>query len=99
VRLTVKIWRQPNRDSKGELKTYEVTDVSPETSFLEMLDVLIDPPYAAATCQHHMRSFSDGETITVEPWRGAITQAQISSSVGIATVSGLPIRDTFMRCL
>ena len=29
------------------------------------------PQAATATCQLHMRSFSDGDTITVEPWRAA----------------------------
>ena len=29
------------------------------------------PAYAAATCQLHMRSFQDGDTITVEPWRAS----------------------------
>ncbi len=29
------------------------------------------PAYAAATCQLHMRSFKDGDTITVEPWRAS----------------------------
>ena len=40
MRLTVKIWRQSGRDATGELKTYQVEDVSPDMSFLEMLDVL-----------------------------------------------------------
>ena len=40
MNLTVKIWRQPTRDAEGALKTYEVHDVSPDMSFLEMLDVL-----------------------------------------------------------
>lgn len=29
------------------------------------------PQAATATCQLHMRSFKDGDTITVEPWRAA----------------------------
>lgn len=29
------------------------------------------PKQAVTTCQLHMRSFNDGETITVEPWRAA----------------------------
>ncbi|MFM7329665.1 MAG: succinate dehydrogenase/fumarate reductase iron-sulfur subunit, partial [Bacteroidota bacterium] len=28
-------------------------------------------PLQTTTCQLHMRSFSDGETITIEPWRAA----------------------------
>ncbi len=37
---TLKIWRQKNADSKGAFKTYKVDDISPDTSFLEMLDIL-----------------------------------------------------------
>jgi succinate dehydrogenase / fumarate reductase, iron-sulfur subunit len=38
--LTLKVWRQPSRDSRGEFKTYSVTGISTEMSFLEMLDIL-----------------------------------------------------------
>ena len=38
--LTLKIWRQKNKEAKGEMKTYEVKGVSPDSSFLEMLDLL-----------------------------------------------------------
>ena len=37
---TLKIWRQPNAQSKGELKTYEIKNISSGSSFLEMLDIL-----------------------------------------------------------
>ena len=100
--LTLKIWRQTGPTDKGALVTYEVTDISPDMSFLEMLDVLNETlnaqgdepiafdsdcregicgmcglmisghahgPERTTTCQLHMRSFKDGETITVEPWR------------------------------
>lgn len=39
---TLKIWRQPNADAKGGFKKYTVEDISPGTSFLEMLDILND---------------------------------------------------------
>ena len=39
---TLKIWRQPNAQSKGALKTYEVKNISTGSSFLEMLDILND---------------------------------------------------------
>ena len=39
---TLKIWRQPNAKSKGELKTYEIKNISTGSSFLEMLDILND---------------------------------------------------------
>lgn len=40
MNLTLKIWRQDNAKSKGRFQTYKVTEISPETSFLEMLDIL-----------------------------------------------------------
>jgi len=40
MNLTLKIWRQKNATSKGKLVTYQVKDISPDMSFLEMLDVL-----------------------------------------------------------
>lgn len=101
--FTLKIWRQENAKAKGKFVTYNVTEISPDSSFLEMLDVLnqqlIDkfekpvcfdhdcregicgmcglyingrphgPDNAVTTCQLHMRKFTDGETIVVEPWR------------------------------
>ncbi|MBK9476827.1 MAG: succinate dehydrogenase/fumarate reductase iron-sulfur subunit [Tetrasphaera sp.] len=100
--LTLKIWRQAGPRDKGKLVTYQVEDISPDMSFLEMLDVLNERlnakgeepvafdsdcregicgmcglmisgqahgPEKTTTCQLHMRSFSDGETITIEPWR------------------------------
>lgn len=103
MNLTLKVWRQKNGESAGEFATYDAKDVSPDMSFLEMLDVvnegLIDRGAEAiafdsdcregicgmcslvingiahgghrgtAACQLHMRHFSDGETITIEPWR------------------------------
>jgi succinate dehydrogenase / fumarate reductase iron-sulfur subunit len=102
VRLTLKIWRQPDSASAGTMHAYDVDDVSPDMSFLEMLDVLNeqlnaqgeDPiafdsdcregicgmcglmingephgPQVTTTCQLHMRSFKDGDEITIEPWR------------------------------
>jgi succinate dehydrogenase / fumarate reductase iron-sulfur subunit len=40
VNLTLRIWRQPDPGDKGRMVTYRVTDVSPDMSFLEMLDAL-----------------------------------------------------------
>ena len=100
---TLKIWRQPNAQSKGALKTYEVKNISSGSSFLEMLDILNEelsergedpihfdhdcregicgmcslfingrphgPEEEITVCQLHMRTFADGATITIEPWR------------------------------
>src|SRR5210317_250817 len=38
--LTLKIWRQANAKAKGKFETFKVKDVSPDCSFLEMLDIL-----------------------------------------------------------
>ncbi len=40
MNLKLKIWRQKSVDVKGKLVDYSVSDVSPDMSFLEMLDVL-----------------------------------------------------------
>ncbi|MDB4642328.1 succinate dehydrogenase/fumarate reductase iron-sulfur subunit [Verrucomicrobia bacterium] len=40
MNLTLKIWRQKNADDAGEFVTYQAKDVSPDMSFLEMLDVV-----------------------------------------------------------
>lgn len=102
MNLTLRIWRQDSPTARGELVTYQVNDITPDMSFLEMLDVLnerliaegTEPiafdsdcregicgmcglmisgeahgPQKTTTCQLHMRSFSDGDTITIEPWR------------------------------
>src|SRR5690606_13069528 len=104
MNLTLKIWRQKNRNDKGGFKEYKVSDISEDMSFLEMIDVLNedlairgeDPvhfdhdcregicgtcslpingrphgPEQTTTCQLHMRSFQDGDVITIEPWRAA----------------------------
>jgi len=102
MKITLKVWRQKDHNSKGAFKTYQLDDVSSDMSFLEMFDVLNNDlilkgeepiafdhdcregicgacsmyingrphgPLQTTTCQLHMRSFQDGETITVEPWR------------------------------
>ncbi|MAR39853.1 MAG: succinate dehydrogenase/fumarate reductase iron-sulfur subunit [Flavobacteriales bacterium] len=38
--LTLKVWRQKNRNEKGKMETYQVNDISTDSSFLEMLDIL-----------------------------------------------------------
>ena len=40
MNLTLKVWRQANRNSTGHFETYQVKDISSEMSFLEMFDVL-----------------------------------------------------------
>jgi succinate dehydrogenase / fumarate reductase iron-sulfur subunit len=40
VRLNLRIWRQAARDATGRLEDYAAADVSPDMSFLEMLDVV-----------------------------------------------------------
>lgn len=103
MKVTLRVWRQATPDAPGAFVTYQANDVSPEMSFLEMLDVVNEeltekgeqpiafdhdcregicgtcgvmingvahgPEQATTTCQLHMRSFRDGDTLTVEPWR------------------------------
>jgi succinate dehydrogenase / fumarate reductase iron-sulfur subunit len=102
MKITLKVWRQKDLNTKGTFKTYQLDHVSEDMSFLEMFDVLNNDlvlkgeepvafdhdcregicgacsmfingrphgPLQTTACQLHMRSFRDGETITVEPWR------------------------------
>ena len=103
--ITLHVWRQATPDQPGKMVTYydEAKDISPDMSFLEMLDIVNErliakgeepiafehdcregicgscgmmingqahgPQKGTATCQLHMRKFSDGDQIFVEPWR------------------------------
>lgn len=103
MNLTLKVWRQKNGADKGSFVTYKADNISPDMSFLEMLDVVNErlvkldedpiyfdhdcregicgacslyingrphgPKQGITTCQLHMRSFHDGQIITIEPWR------------------------------
>jgi succinate dehydrogenase / fumarate reductase iron-sulfur subunit len=40
MRITLQVWRQKRPDAPGALETYAMSGVSPDMSFLEMLDVL-----------------------------------------------------------
>ncbi|MEX0980788.1 MAG: succinate dehydrogenase/fumarate reductase iron-sulfur subunit [Bacteroidales bacterium] len=101
--LKLKIWRQKNASERGKFVDYLLNNVSPDSSFLEMLDVLNEeliakgeepvafdhdcregicgtcgmyingrphgPDNLITVCQLHMRKFTDGETILIEPFR------------------------------
>lgn len=103
MNLTLKVWRQKNSKEAGNFVAYNLKEISPDMSFLEMFDVLNEhlivkgeepiafdhdcregicgmcsmyingrahgPQSGTTTCQLHMRHFSDGDTIVVEPWR------------------------------
>ncbi|MCB0510547.1 MAG: succinate dehydrogenase/fumarate reductase iron-sulfur subunit [Chitinophagales bacterium] len=105
MNLKLKVWRQSGASDKGKMVDYALSDISPDSSFLEMIDVLNmqlvekgEEPVAfdhdcregicgmcsmyingqphgpgdrVTTCQLHMRSFKDGDTITIEPWRAS----------------------------
>ncbi|NOT59784.1 MAG: succinate dehydrogenase/fumarate reductase iron-sulfur subunit [Acidobacteria bacterium] len=105
MNLTLRVWRQKNATQSGAFVEYNATGISPDMSFLEMLDVVNEglikngeeqiafdhdcregicgmcsltingTPHGhlrnTTTCQLHMRSFKDGDTITIEPWRAA----------------------------
>lgn len=40
MNVTLQVWRQPNSQAKGAMVIYEAPDISPDMSFLEVLDVL-----------------------------------------------------------
>ena len=40
MKLKLKIWRQPNNETKGKMINYKIDNVSPDMSFLEMMDML-----------------------------------------------------------
>jgi len=42
VNFQLRVWRQENAKSKGRFATYEARNISPDTSFLEMLDIVND---------------------------------------------------------
>jgi succinate dehydrogenase / fumarate reductase iron-sulfur subunit len=103
MNLTLHVWRQAGPKTPGKMVVYAADDISPDMSFLEMLDVVNErltehgeipitfdhdcregicgmcslmingvahgPMKGTATCQLHMRSFKNGDTIYIEPWR------------------------------
>ena len=103
MNLTLYVWRQTSGGAAGQLARYDALHISPDMSFLEMLDVVNEgliqrgeqpiafdhdcregicgscgmmingvahgPMKGTATCQLHMRSFKDGDTVYIEPWR------------------------------
>jgi|TARA_B110000914_G_scaffold203941_2_gene197965 succinate dehydrogenase / fumarate reductase iron-sulfur subunit len=40
MKLTLKVWRQKNSKEKGKIESYDIDKISPDMSFLEMMDVL-----------------------------------------------------------
>src|SRR6266498_1738718 len=40
MKLTLNVWRQKDRKAPGKFVTYDAPDISPDISFLEMLDVV-----------------------------------------------------------
>ncbi|MGI4900022.1 MAG: 2Fe-2S iron-sulfur cluster-binding protein, partial [Janthinobacterium lividum] len=40
MNLTLKVWRQKDAKTAGRIETYQAKDISPDMSFLEMLDVV-----------------------------------------------------------
>ena len=40
MNVTLHVWRQPRAATAGRFVTYDAPDISPDMSFLEMLDVV-----------------------------------------------------------
>lgn len=49
MKLTLKVWRQRNASEQGAFETYKADDISPDMSFLEMLDVVNEGLILAGT--------------------------------------------------
>jgi succinate dehydrogenase / fumarate reductase iron-sulfur subunit len=105
MNIHLRVWRQAGPAEPGRMEIHSAEGVSPDMSFLEMLDVVNEklikagkepiafdsdcregicgtcgflvngrphgPEPGTTVCQLHMRKFSDGDTITLEPWRAA----------------------------
>lgn len=103
ISVTLRVWRQAGPDQPGKFVDYQASNLNPNMSFLEMLDVVNDdlerkgeepiafahdcregicgtcslvidgkphgPHRGVASCQTYMRSFKEGDVITVEPFR------------------------------
>ena len=103
ISVTLRAWRQAGAGQPGKFVEYKASNLSPNMSLLEMLDVVNDdlertgedpiafahdcregicgtcslmidgkphgPHKGVASCQTYMRSFADGATITIEPFR------------------------------
>src|SRR5215470_11992181 len=103
MNFKLKIWRQRDRQSQGNLFDYDAPDIPPQASLLEMLDIVNErlllrgeepiafdsdcregicgtcsltvngeahgPDHPGAACELYMRTFRDGETIVIEPFR------------------------------
>jgi len=40
MNLTLKVWKQKNKNEKGRFETFDAKGISPDMSFLEMFDVV-----------------------------------------------------------
>jgi succinate dehydrogenase / fumarate reductase, iron-sulfur subunit len=40
MNLTLKVWRQKSKTAQGDFETYQANNISPDMSFLEMMDVV-----------------------------------------------------------
>lgn len=103
ITLNLRVWRQAGPEAEGKFVDYKASDLNPNMSFLEMLDVVNDnlerkgeepiafahdcregicgtcslvidgkphgPHHGIASCQTYVRSFKDGDTVVVEPYR------------------------------
>jgi succinate dehydrogenase / fumarate reductase iron-sulfur subunit len=103
MRILLTIWRQAGPTAPGQFADSTAANVSPDMSFLEMLDVVNEdliarhedpiafdsdcregicgacgfmvngvahgPEPGTTVCQLHMRHFSEGDRVILEPWR------------------------------
>lgn len=103
MKINLRVWRQAGPDAQGSFERFDGLQISPDMSFLEVLDVVNvrleaegkapiafdhdcregicgscgavvngiahGPGRRSTLCQVHMRTFKDGDEITVEPFR------------------------------
>ena len=74
MNLTLKVWRQQDTKSAGKFVSYQVQGVTPDMSFLEMLDLLV------------IFKLSDDLLMLDEalkrPWRSIVTRNQADTKIG-----------------
>ena len=74
LNLTLKVWRQENREAKGRIETYAAKDIPVDASFLEMLDIVNEGLVKVDHQRHSPRAGTPGDHLPashaqVQGWR------------------------------
>ena len=82
MNLTLKVWRQKNTNTRGKFVTYQAKNISPDMSFLEMLDVVNEELTRNNASEHlalFTRNGADVEALRQPLANFAIEQLQVLS--------------------